>query len=105
MSQPPRLTHLQFVILGILLRGRRPGREIREELRRFGVARSGPAFYQLMGRLEEAGLVEGSYQQQIVEGQIIRERTYELQAVGRQAWNQCRRFNEQVIATFGTSGA
>lgn len=105
MTQTPRLSHLQFLILGTLLQGRRPGREIRDDLRRFGVRRSGPGFYQLMGRLEEAGFVEGSYEQKIVEGQIIRERTYVLNTSGRLAWNRCRQFNEMVISEFGPSSA
>ncbi len=105
MSRNPRLSHLQFLVLGTLLQGPCPGREIREALRRFGVKRSGPGFYQLMARLEEASFVEGSYNQKVVEGQIIRERTYRLRTPGRTAWNQCRRFNETVIAEFGTSRA
>lgn len=105
MTPAPRLSQLQFLVLGTLLQGRRPGREIRGELRRFGVKRSGPGFYQLMARLEEAGLVEGSYDQKVVDGQIIRERGYRLRAAGRTAWNQCRKFNESVISEFGTSHA
>ena len=105
MAPTPRLSHLQFLVLGTLLQGRRPGREIREELRRFGVKRSGPGFYQLMSRLEESELIEGSYNQKVVEGQIIRERTYHLRGAGRTAWNQCRKFSESVIAEFGTSRA
>ena len=105
MAPTPRLSHLQFLVLGTLLQGRRPGREIREELRRFGVKRSGPGFYQLMSRLEESELIEGSYNQKVVEGQIIRERTYRLRGAGRTAWNQCRKFSESVIAEFGTSRA
>ena len=105
MDPTPRLSHLQFLVLGTLLKGSRSGRGIREDLRRFGVNRSGPGFYQLMARLEDAELVEGSYKQKIVEGQIIRERSYRLRAPGRTAWNRCRRFNESVIAEFGTSRA
>lgn len=105
MGKTPRLSHLQFLVLGTLLKGPRPGREIRNALSRFGENRSGPGFYQLMARLEEATLVEGSYDQKIVEGQIIRQRTYRLRTPGRSAWNQCRKFNETVIAEFGTSRA
>ncbi len=105
MNRNPRLSHLQFLVLGTLLQGPRPGREIREALHRFGVKRSGPGFYQLMARLEESSFVEGSYHQKVVEGQIIRERSYRLRAPGRTAWNHCRKFNETVIAEFGTSHA
>ena len=49
MSSAPRLSHLQFLVLGTMLQGPRLGREIRGDLHRFGVKRSGPGFYQLMG--------------------------------------------------------
>ena len=76
----PRLSNLQFLVLGALRSGPRTGREIRSELERFDVNKSGPAFYQMMSRLEASGLVSGDYQQEIVESQIIRERRYELLA-------------------------
>lgn len=105
MSLSPKLSNLQFLVLGTLLQGSRPGHEIREELQRFGVKRSGPGFYQLMSRLEEAEFVDGNYQQEIVAGQIIRKRSYTLRAEGRAAWNQCRKFSESVIAEFDPSRA
>jgi len=105
MSPTPRLSQLQFLVLGTLLQGQRPGREIRDELARFGVKRSGPSFYQLMSRLEEGQFAEGQYQQRIVDSQIIRERTYKLTASGRRAWDDCRRLNETIIAEFGASSA
>ncbi len=105
MSSETRLSQLQFLVLGSLLQGERPGREVREELARFGVKRSGPSFYQLMSRLEEGRLVEGRYRQRIVDSQIIRERNYRLTAKGRSAWDGYRRFNESIIAEFGPSNA
>jgi len=72
MTGIPRLSHLQFLVVG-LLRGRTlPGREIRDGLEQLDVRKSGPAFYQLMSRLEDGGLVTGQYHQEIVSGQIIR---------------------------------
>jgi DNA-binding PadR family transcriptional regulator len=97
----PRLSNLQFLVLGALRAGARSGREVRRELERFEVRKSGPAFYQLMSRLEAAGFVEGSYTQDIVAGQIIRERRYELQSGGREAWEQNRDFQLEVIRRFG----
>ena len=44
------------------------GRQQLEELDRLGVEKSGPAFYRLMARLEESGLVEGWYESEIAEG-------------------------------------
>jgi DNA-binding PadR family transcriptional regulator len=97
----PRLTHLQFLVVGIV-RGRTvPGREVRDRLKSFGVRKSGPAFYQLMARLEDSGLVEGGYHQEIVEGQIIRERRYVITGAGGRAWEASRDFYIKAIEDFG----
>jgi DNA-binding PadR family transcriptional regulator len=109
MSGIPRLSHLQFLVVG-LLRGRTlPGREIRDQLKLFGVRKSGPAFYQLMSRLEDAGLVEGNYHQEIIDGQIIRERHYTITADATRAWEGSRDFYLDAIRGFegleGLAGA
>ena len=109
MSGIPRLSHLQFLVVG-LLRGRSfPGREIRDHLKVLGVRKSGPAFYQLMSRLEDAGLVKGSYHQEIIHGQIIRERHYRNTANGARAWEASRDFYLAAIRGFegleGLAGA
>lgn len=82
----PRLSHLQFAVLGTLFASERSGREIRGRLREVGVRRTVAAFYQLMARLEDAGLVEGWYDQKIIRGQIIKERRYRLTKAGARAW-------------------
>ena len=46
----------------------------------------------MMARLEDAGWVEGSYTQQIVDGQIIKERGYRITATGQKAWTATRDF-------------
>jgi len=97
MARIPRLSHLQFLVLGAL-RGRElAGREVRVHLEGFGVHKSGPAFYQLMARLEDAGLVRGRYRQEVVEGQIIRERLYVASADGLRAWDGSRDFYLRAI--------
>jgi DNA-binding PadR family transcriptional regulator len=107
MTEVPRLSHLQFLVAGALLRGKVAGREIRRTLADFSVRKSGPAFYQLMARMEDAGLIEGSYHQEVVEGQIIRERHYRLTADGAAAWDGSRDFYKAAIRGFeeGLSGA
>ena len=55
----PDLTHLQFLVLGVLHAGEQPGRAVREALAEYGVRRTAAAFYQLMARLERDGLVDG----------------------------------------------
>jgi DNA-binding PadR family transcriptional regulator len=97
----PEVTHLQFLVLAILRGGTRPGRAVRKALARHGVQRSGPAFYQMMSRLEDAGLVAGEYDQKIVDAQIIKERRYALTPVGESAWAATRAFYDETIGVYG----
>lgn len=94
----PDITHLQFLVLGALRHSGRLGRNLRRELTRHGVRRSGPAFYQMMARLEDAGLVEGAYDQKIIASQIIKERRYQITIAGVAAWNETRDFYLKQIA-------
>ena len=88
----PEITHLQFLVLGQLLAVPRAGRDIRAELQRHGVRRTAPAFYQMMARLEDAGFVEGWYDQKVVDGQLIKERHYRLRPAGLRVWTATRDF-------------
>jgi DNA-binding PadR family transcriptional regulator len=88
----PAITHLQFLVLGQLLAAAQAGRDLRAELRRHGVRRTAPAFYQMMARLEDAGLVEGWYDRKVLEGQLIKERHYRLRPAGARAWSATRDF-------------
>jgi DNA-binding PadR family transcriptional regulator len=88
----PAITHLQFLVLGLLLGRPQAGRDIRAELRRHAVRRTAPAFYQMMARLEDAGLVEGWYDQKVIDGQLIKERHYRLRPAGARAWAVTRDF-------------
>jgi DNA-binding PadR family transcriptional regulator len=97
----PEVTHLQFLVLGALRAGSRPGRHVRRALEKRGVRRTAPAFYQMMARLEDAGLVDGAYDQKIVDGQIIKERRYTLTAAGEQAWSATRAFYTDAIEEYG----
>ena len=81
----PELTPMQELILGIIGTTESKGRFLREELAKQNVNKSGPAFYQMMSRLEESGFVEGWYEQKIIEGQIIKERTYKMTGKGHHA--------------------
>ena len=98
--QLPKLTHLQFVILGLLCDGERSGRKLRDGLLTFDIRKGGPAFYQMMARLEDGGLVEGWYEQQIVDSQIIRERHYRILGDGLAAWKTSRDFYKAAIRDF-----
>ncbi|UCC31818.1 MAG: hypothetical protein JSU86_05975 [Phycisphaerales bacterium] len=91
MGLPP-LTHLQFAILDVLGSHKKSGREVREGLKTLGIRKSGPAFYQLMARLEDAGFVKGWYDQKVIDGQIIKERRYRVLGAGVKAWEHTRDF-------------
>ncbi len=95
----PAISHLQFAVLGQLLAGEQAGRAIRAQLRQLRVRQTGPAFYQMMARLEDEGLVEGWYVQKVVAGQILRERRYAIRDAGRKAWSEARRFYLETIRT------
>lgn len=101
MSKPtlPTLTHLQFLVLGVLRTDDQPGRVVRQVLASYGVRRSGPAFYQLMARLERERLVEGWYEQISVGDQAVTERRYRITADGTRRWNRAQAFYEQVSCT------
>jgi DNA-binding PadR family transcriptional regulator len=91
-KQLPSLTHLQYLVLGVLRVEEQPGRVIRQALAGFGVRRSGPAFYQLMARLEKAKLVEGWYEQVAVGDQAVTERRYRITAEGGRLWTRAHAF-------------
>lgn len=97
----PELSHLQFAVLGMLLDSERKGREIREQLAQLRVRQTGPAFYQMMARLEEAGFVEGWYTQKVVDGQILKERHYRVHATGEKAWRASRSFYLDSVRAAG----
>jgi DNA-binding PadR family transcriptional regulator len=98
MSKPPLpdLTHLQFLVLGVLRADEQPGRAVRDALAGYGIRRTGPAFYQLMARLEKDGLVDGWYEQVTVGDQAVTERRYRITAGGRKRWNEARAFYDHV---------
>jgi len=92
----PALTHMQFLVLGILRNDELSGRALREVLAGYGIRRTGPAFYQLMARLEKDRLVEGWYEQTTVGDQAVTERRYRISADGKRRWNEARAFYEHV---------
>ena len=81
----PDLSPQQETVLSCIGTAEIKGRELREALAHNNFKKSGPAFYQMMGRLEDAGYVEGQTKQKIVEGQIIKERSYKMTGKGQRA--------------------
>lgn len=104
MKKLPELSHLQVIVLECLGTQKRFGRELRQLLAENKIRKSGPAFYQLMARLEEAKFVEGEYSQKIVEGQIIKERSYRVTGQGENALRQTLQFYEDVSKTVSLGG-
>ena len=92
----PSLTHLQYLVLGVLRHDERPGRVLRDALAEYGVQRSAPAFYQLMSRLEKARLVEGWYEQITVGDQAVTERRYRITSEGLRLWRDAHGFYEDI---------
>jgi len=92
MSTLPPVTHLQFLVLDALDGGERAGRDLRALLAAHRVKNSAPAFYQMMGRLEDAGLVDGRYDQRVVAGQHLKERSYRITRAGARAVADTRAF-------------
>jgi hypothetical protein len=88
----PELSHLQFAVLSELGSSDMSGRQLREQLAKSGIRKSGPNFYQMMARLEEARFVKGWYDQKIVEGQIIKERKYRILGDGISAMRRTEKF-------------
>jgi DNA-binding PadR family transcriptional regulator len=60
------------------------------------VRRSGPAFYQLMARLEKAQLVEGWYEQIAVGDQHVTERRYRITPEGARLLTRAQAFYQDV---------
>jgi len=100
----PAITHLQFLVIGSLLSSERPGREIRKLIAAYGIKRSGPAFYQMMARLERDGLVEGWYEPLVVREQTVKERRYRIRPAGSKAWAAARAFYEAVASAAISQG-
>lgn len=94
----PTITHMQFLVLGLLRQEEQPGRVIRDALAAHGVRRSAPAFYQLMARLERDRLVEGWYEQVSAGDQAVTERRYRLRPAGAKLWAEARDFYTSLLA-------
>jgi len=95
-NELPELTGLQFLIIETIGAKKMRGAELRERLKRdHKVNKTGPAFYQLMARLEEAKLVEGWYDQEVIEGQIIKQRHYRVTGLGERARRETLEFYAQ----------
>jgi DNA-binding PadR family transcriptional regulator len=89
----PKYTHQQFAVLDTLLKeGELWGRDLRAALKSEGYGSTNTSFYELMDRLETAGLVEGRYEERDVLGQLFKERKYKLTGLGQHARDEVVRY-------------
>lgn len=82
MKNSPQVSLLQFVVLNCLAGQELTGRQLREAMKNAGIKKSGPAFYQLMARLEDMKFVKSGEVDADV-GRGLKERTYELTVPGK----------------------
>ena len=95
--QLPTLTDLQFLVLGTLAGAELSGEELRDRLHESRSIRLA-AFYRLMLRLEEAGLVEGRYEAKTIDGHSIREKFYRITGQGISAFREKSEFTAAINA-------
>ena len=74
----PTLSHLQFLILGMLKEGEVPGYQLRTMLAARALRKEGRVFYLLMSRLEKKGYIEGRFAANSRGKHHNRERRYRL---------------------------
>ena len=91
MTFPP-LTHLQSLVIKLILSGRYDAPQIRDGLKAFGASKSCGAFYELMGRMEEAGLIAGSQCRSVRTGELVQRWDYAVTERGRELLRQTARF-------------
>src|ERR671913_257359 len=97
LNPPPSLlSHLQFLVRWVLRTDPQPGPTLRNALSTYGIRRTGPAFYQLMARMEKDRLVDGWYEQVTVGDQAVTERHYRITPDGTRRWKEARAFYEHV---------
>jgi len=93
----PEVTHLQFKVLASLATGELSGRDLRKAIAEEGLSQTRASFYQLMSRLEDAGFVEGRYEQTTIDEMTVTERCYQLAAAGRKVLDDALIFYSQAL--------
>ena len=98
----PACSHLQFAVLDVLGSNAMSGKELRLALRKErGILKSGPGFYQMMSRLEDSNWVSGEYRQEVIEGQIIKERFYTITGHGARIRFDTAKFYAATAGNWG----
>lgn len=94
-------TDQQFVVLDIVRGRETPGRKLRAELEARGIKKDRAVFYQLMARMEGAGLIEGSYFRNIIDGRGFREKQYKVTGAGEAAYQAKLAFYKSQLRETG----
>ena len=92
----PRLTALQFLVVGLLLGETKTAKQVRQKLGERGVRLARPSLYRAISRLERAKWLEGTLRRSVIEGQVRREREYRVTVKGLIAWRRTRRFYLEI---------
>ena len=96
MDLPP-LTALQYLVIMLLAGTEKSGAELRRELAERGHKRSGPAFYEMIRRMMNAGWIDGRDVEKTLETGIkVRERRLEVTGEGAAAARTTELFYAQV---------
>lgn len=91
----PYITHQQALVLARLEPKMLSGEMLRLQLLPL-LSIEGPAFYQMMARLEKAQLVSGRYKEKKVGKQRIRERFYKIRKLGITQLKVSRDFYNEI---------
>jgi hypothetical protein len=91
-AELPRLTPLQFLVIRLLLDGRKTGRQLRRELGSWGAGMSKPAFSQMMRRLQVASLVRSDSVCEDSAGPPQRYCVYQARVKGLKRWRAASDF-------------
>ena len=91
----PNLPHLQFAVLECIGTNRVKGHDLRTLLTHKKLFKSAPAFYQLMARMEDAGLVSGETEHRTEDGVAIQERFYRVTGHGERAIRESLEFYQR----------
>jgi DNA-binding PadR family transcriptional regulator len=98
------MTPLQFLVLWLLLHGRKSGRGLREELGSRGAGMGRAAFSQMIRRMAAARLVRSDFVAEDVAGRSIRYCVYQATQQGLDRWRDARGFYAGLEEPPGTEG-
>ncbi|MEM8549874.1 MAG: PadR family transcriptional regulator [Verrucomicrobiota bacterium] len=89
----PTLSHLQFAVLDCIGGREMKGRDLRQRMKdEKGISKAGPAFYQLMGRMEEGGLVKSKVEDIELGENRLKQKIYWITGEGAKAVHRSKTY-------------